>query len=154
MRRAPRDPWRVAVRCMYGFPQVIASPSVLDDGTRFPTTFWLTCPHLSEWASRLESSGEAKRWAEELERGEENAQAILAAAAHFAALRAEESGGVDACAGVSIAGQRDPLATKCLHAHAALALVGVADPIGRCILDVAGAVCQNMRCVELFDSQE
>lgn len=149
--RDPREPWRVAQRCTYGFPQVIASPSVLADGDRFPTTYWLTCPYLVEQAYALESQGEARRWQEELSRGGPIAEAMIEAAERFAIMRRDESGGVDACAAVSIAGQRDPLATKCLHAHVALALVGGGDPIGHAVLDVVGGSCQDMRCIDLSE---
>lgn len=147
--RVPREPWRVAVRCTYGYPQVIASPATLVDGDRFPTTFWLTCPHLVEETSRLESSGEAARWAAVLAEGGPLADAMRDVARRFAILRSDESGGIDACEGSSIAGQSDPLATKCLHAHTALALVGLGDPIGHAVLDVAGASCDDMRCTGL-----
>jgi len=42
--RPPREPWRVCVRCEFGYPQVIASPSRLDDGKPFPHAL---LPHLS-----------------------------------------------------------------------------------------------------------
>ena len=46
----------------YGFPTVIASPSRLDDGTPFPTTYWLTCPYLADAASAAESAGRLAEW--------------------------------------------------------------------------------------------
>lgn len=45
-----------ARRCIFGFPSVIAC-SPLRDGKPFPTTFWLTCPHLVKVCGALESEG-------------------------------------------------------------------------------------------------
>lgn len=147
--REPRAPWHVATRCAHGFPSVIASPSRLADGTPFPTHMWLTCPHVASAASAAESRGETAAWAARLAGDAALAGDVRAADAHLRALRAEASGGADACAAVGVAGQRDPLATKCLHAHAALALAGVADPVGRQLLAGCGDACQDARCARL-----
>lgn len=149
--RAPRDPWRVSSRCVYGYPQVIASPAVLDDGTPFPTVFWLTCPHLVDCASNLESRGELARWQERIDADPSFAAELMAAAREFARLRASETpkDALGGCADVGIAGQREPSAAKCIHARIAVALEGVADPIGRAAIATCGSVCGDMRCVAL-----
>lgn len=144
--REPRAPWRVAVRCRHGFPSVIASPSRLDDGTPFPTHLWLTCPHVAEAAAAAESQGACAAWSARLARDPELAGGVRAASDQLRALRAEASGGADACVAVGVAGQREPLATKCCHAHGALALAGVADPIGLDLLARTGDACQGARC--------
>jgi hypothetical protein len=41
-------------------PVVIAVPPHLDDGTPFPTRYWLTCPLAARRIGRLESSGGVK----------------------------------------------------------------------------------------------
>ncbi|MCE5202798.1 MAG: DUF501 domain-containing protein [Actinomycetia bacterium] len=146
--RPPREPWRVCVRCDFGYPQVIASPSRLDDGTPFPTLFYLTCPYLVAEASALEAAGASKQWAERLRADESLARAMRVADTAYREARASESGGVDACADVGIAGQRDPLGTKCLHAHTAAALAGINDPVGRDVVASAGARCNDARCSE------
>lgn len=64
-------------------------------------------------------------------------------------MRAAESGGADECTTVGIAGQRDSLAVKCLHAHMALALVGIDDPIGLQLLGEGDTVCLDRRCARL-----
>ena len=35
---------RVVARCHLGLPVVVAVPPILEDGTPFPTRYWLTCP--------------------------------------------------------------------------------------------------------------
>ena len=144
--RPPREPWRVANRCSFGFPTVIATPSRLATGEPFPTTFYLTCPHLVAAISTLESAGEAERWASRLAAEPTLAASMCAADAAYRDARAAESGGQDACAGVGIAGQRDPLATKCLHAHVAAALSGIDDPVGHGVLETVEPECRDARC--------
>jgi len=147
--RAPRKPWRVAARCRYGYPSVIASPSVLADGTLFPTFAWLTCPWLVEAVSAEESAGEVGAWARRAADDSELAAALWATDAALRETRATEGDGVDACAETGIAGQRDPLKVKCLHAHVALALAGVDDPIGEAVLGKIGTACADERCSAL-----
>jgi len=144
--RSPRKPWRVAERCTYGFPTVIATPSRLATGEPFPTTFYLTCPHLVAAVSALESAGEADRWARRLAAQPALAARMRAADAAYRAARAAHSAGDDACADVGIAGQRDPLATKCLHAHVAAALSGIDDPVGCGVLAAVELECRDVRC--------
>ena len=147
--RPPRDPWRVRTRCGYGYPSVIASPAVLEDKERFPTLFWLTCPWLLEAVGALESGGAADAWAERASTDRELASSLIQADTVLRRLRSEESGGVDACADVGLAGQRDPLGVKCIHAHVALALAGVPDPIGGETLASVGYPCDDERCARL-----
>ena len=147
--RAPREPWRIAARCSYGFSTVIVSPALLDDATPFPNFAWLTCPHLAETLSAEESAGAAARWAERAQSDQPLAAALAATDASVREARAAESGGVDACASVGLAGQRDPLGVKCLHAHVALVLAGIADPIGTEELGKIERVCSDARCMAL-----
>src|SRR5256885_16279548 len=55
--RPPRGRWKVARRCACGLPQVIETERRLDDGTPFPTLWWLTCRSLSRAVGRLEAGG-------------------------------------------------------------------------------------------------
>jgi hypothetical protein len=146
--RPPRGSWRVVTRCSYGCPTVIATPSLLASGEPFPTLLWLTCPHLVEAVGRLESGGEVEAWAARLAADPALATRMRDADAAYRSARADESGGEDACAGVGIAGQRDPLATKCLHAHVASALAGIDDPVGESVLGGLERECENERCAE------
>ena len=57
---------------------------------------------------------------------------------------------MDACASVGIAGQRDSSGVKCLHAHIALALVGLEDPIGLYFLGIEDPACPDQRCARLI----
>ena len=55
--RRPRGTRAIAHRCPCGNPDVVETSPRLDDGTPFPTLFYLTCPHANAACSRLESAG-------------------------------------------------------------------------------------------------
>lgn len=142
--RVPRDPWRVAARCEFGYPTAVISPARLADGTPFPTWAWLTCPHLVALAGALESDGEIAEWTARIERDPALRLRLMDADAALRRMRGQDSD-EDPCAGVGIAGQRQVAGVKCLHAHVALALVGIDDPIGASVLE-RGASCLDGRC--------
>jgi hypothetical protein len=100
---------------------------VLPGGEPFPTLLWLTCPWLCQRAGAEESAGGADAWSYRLR-------------------RAEIARGIDPCAGTGIAGQRDSLSAKCLHAHIAAAIGGFDDPIGLGVLARADRECPDDRC--------
>lgn len=122
---------------------------MLEDGTPFPTLFWLTCPYLAEKAAAAESRGDATRWRKRLHTEPELAEQLDLADAALRQARASEANGSDRCAGVGIAGQRDSLGVKCLHAHVACALAGIQDPIGIALIEEFGDACEDERCRRL-----
>lgn len=152
--RAPREPWSVEALCSFGFPTVIVSPSLLADGTPFPTWAWLTCPYLMDAVSGLESAGEGAAWAGRAASDPALAAALRALDADVRAARAREGEGEDSCGDVGLAGQRDPLGVKCLHAHVAYALVGLDDPVGHAVLLQTGRECVDARCSKLAPREE
>src|ERR687891_2445506 len=77
--RPLRGTWRVARRCHLGVPMVVETHPRLEDGTPFPTLFWLTCPLLVRRASRLEADGWMTEVGEELAR-DQKLRARLSAA--------------------------------------------------------------------------
>ena len=148
--RPLRIPWRIGARCSFGRPTVVVSPSLLDDSSPFPTYAWLTCPHVRERVSAVESSGAIAQFATRANGDPSLAASLRALDARVRELRAAESGGVDACPAVGLGGQRDPLGVKCLHVHVALALLGEDDPIGIEVLESTGGECANDRCAALL----
>lgn len=115
--RPPRAIRAVAHRCPSGHPSVIQTSPRLDDGTPFPTLYYLTCPRLTSLTSRLEASGLMKEMTERLAEDPELAAAYLAAHRSYLAERnAIESLGTDVSAGGM------PGRVKCLHVHVAHAL--------------------------------
>jgi len=129
---------------------VIAVAPVLEDGSPFPTTFWLTCPRLIAAVGDLESAGHGARYTEAAKSDPSLAAGMIAADAAYRAARRAEAGGDDPCSAVGTAGQRDALTVKCLHARVAAHLAGVPDPVGRSVLlELSAAVpdaCADPRC--------
>ena len=95
-------------------------------GNPFPTTFWLTCPHLVAAVSRLEAAGGVERWTQRAQRDRELALSLHAANAEQRRLRPELPVGIG---GASRSGS-----LKCLHAHAAFALARPGYELGDRIL--------------------
>jgi len=146
MGREPRGQWRTVVRCGHGFPQVIATAPTIEATTPFPTLFWLTCPALARQVSACEAAGDAARWAERLASDASFARRQMAADDAYRAARSAEGGGFDPCVGVGMAGQRDPLATKCLHAHVAAYLADIDDAVGEGVCALLERECRTAAC--------
>lgn len=147
--RMPRGAWWVEARCRFGFPQVIGTPPALDDGTPFPTLYWLTCPWLAASVGTAESGGAIGAWTSRLAADPSMSRRLRRSDDRYRARRASVAGGADPCASVGIAGQRDPAATKCLHAHVAATLAGIDDPVGTETLRQLGRHCADGRCASL-----
>jgi hypothetical protein len=156
--RTPRRPWRCIARCSFGRPIVIATPSLLEDGEPFPTLYWLTCPELLASVSELESAGGTVAWASRLAADSHLARRMQAADEAYRDARTRESGGQDACEGVGVAGQADPLLVKCLHAHVAARMAGIDDPVGDGVLaqvrhECSDDLCRRLTFVDKEESQ-
>jgi hypothetical protein len=127
--RSPRGVDGVAHRCPCGLPDVVRTLPRLDDGTPFPTTFYLTCPRATGAVSTLESAGLMREMTARLAADPELAASYRAAHGDYLRRRAE-LGEVPEIAGVSAGGM--PERVKCLHvlaAHALAAGPGV-NPLG------------------------
>jgi hypothetical protein len=127
--RSPRGVDGVAHRCPCGLPDVVRTLPRLDDGTPFPTTFYLTCPRATGAVSTLESSGVMREMTERLATDADLAAAYRAAHEDYLRRRAE-LGEVPEIAGISAGGMPDRV--KCLHVlagHALAAGPGV-NPLG------------------------
>ncbi len=117
--RPGRGAYAVAHRCPCGLPDVVTTKPRLDDGTPFPTTFYLTCPVISAQLSTLESSGLMRQMARRIVEDPELAARHATAHADYLAQRAE-LGQVAEIKHVSAGGM--PYRVKCLHALVAHAL--------------------------------
>ena len=144
--RPPRAIHAVGHRCPCGNPDVVATEPRLEDGTPFPTTFYLTCPRAASMIGTLEASGLMREMSERL--AEDEALAADYAGAHEAYLAArQEIGEVPEIAGVSAGGMPDRV--KCLHVLAGQSLAqgrGV-NPLGDEVLDALGEWWTSGPCV-------
>jgi hypothetical protein len=160
--REPRSVVNVVVRCPLDLPVVIKVPPHLDDGTPFPTTFWLTCPLAVRRIGRIEASGGVKRADARIAADESFAARHRAAAERYSRERAalvaddapvhQPSGGVGGSQG----------GVKCLHAHYADYTAGNDNPVGKdtasgvgllncvvpCVVDTETTVVRNPAWVE------
>src|ERR687884_227787 len=78
--REPRAFRRVVVRCPFGRPAVTEQSPYDGAGEPFPTTYYLTCPHLVAAVSRLEAAGGVERWSARVEAEPELAHVAFALA--------------------------------------------------------------------------
>ena len=133
--REARGALAVAHRCSCGQPDVVKTAPRLDDGTPFPTTYYLTCPRASAAIGTLEADGVMRDLNGLLQ--SDDALAALYRQAHEAYLSDREAiEHVSEIAGVSAGGMPDRV--KCLHvlaAHALAAGPGV-NPLGDLVLSM------------------
>ena len=145
--RPSRSVHAVGHRCPCGNPDVVATEPRLDDGTPFPTTFYLTCPRAASMIGTLEASGLMREMTERLGQDEDLAAGYRAAHASYLAAR-EAIGEVPEIAGVSAGGM--PERVKCLHVLAGQALAqgpGV-NPLGDEVLEALGPWWESGPCVD------
>jgi hypothetical protein len=137
--RRPRAFRRVVHRCRFGLPAVTEQAPYDVHGEPFPTTYYLTCPHLVAAVSRLEAAGGVERWSEAARDEPALAASLAAATAEQRRLRRELAGGAIGRDGGSslalgIGGASRPERLKCLHAHVAFALARPGYELGERIL--------------------
>jgi uncharacterized protein len=125
--RPPRAFRRVVVRCPFGRPGVTEQAAYDDSGQPFPTTFWLTCPHLVAAVSRVEAAGGVERWSRAAAEEEVLRRSVERAHDEQRSLRPQLDVGV----GGARSGARG---LKCLHAHVAFALARPGYELGERIL--------------------
>jgi len=144
--RPPRAVHGVAHRCPCGNPDVVATEPRLEDGTPFPTTFYLTCPRATSSIGTLEASGLMREMTQRL--ADDDLLASTYRDAHEAYLSYREAiEEVPEIAGVSAGGM--PGRVKCLHVLAAQSLAqgrGV-NPLGDEVLDLLGEFWAAGPCV-------
>ena len=148
--REPRGVRRVAHRCACGLPDVVETEPRLDDGTPFPTTFYLTCPRLASALGRLEASGLMQEWTQRLRVDPELAASYRRAHEQYLAYR-RAIADVPEIDGVSAGGMPDRV--KCLHALAAHALAAGpgTNPLGDEALSLIPDWSAAGPCVESRD---
>src|SRR5487761_47006 len=139
--RPPRGQYTVAHRCRCGLPDVVQTAPRLQDGTPFPTLYYLTCPRASAAAGRLEASGVMTAMTARLSTDEALRDAYHAAHRDYLVRRDETARacGVEPLPPDTQSAGGMPARVKCLHALMAheLAVTG-ANPLGREAAELAG----------------
>jgi hypothetical protein len=153
--RAPAD---VVARCHLGVPVVTRVAPLLEDGTPFPTRYWLSCPLALRRIGRLEAAGGVRAMDRTALADPGFGAALDAAHRRYAAERdalvapdvsPRPSGGVGGAA----------RGVKCLHAHYADHAAGNDNPVGvlvapwvepldcsvPCVVEEGGTVVRSRR---------
>jgi hypothetical protein len=110
--RPPRGILEIASRCPSGHPNVVKTEPRLDDGTPFPTLYYLTCSRLAAEIGTLEASGLMREMSARLTEDPDLAEAYTRAHESYLAER-EAIGHVPEIDGISAGGM--PTRVKCLH---------------------------------------
>ncbi len=151
IERTPRSAVVVVARCPLGLPTVTKVPPHLDDGTPFPTTYWLSCPLANRRIGRLEAAGGVKDADARIATDPELAEPYEAAMRRYERDRddlvAEDAPQHRPSGGVG--GSRRGV--KCLHAHYADHAAGNENPIGaQTAVDIEPLDC-SVACVAVVD---
>jgi hypothetical protein len=127
---------------------VVEQPAYLGDGTPFPTTYYLSCPHAVARVGALEAAGGVDRYERLVASDAEAMAEYRAGAARQRELRGPAGRMADGGASLrlGIAGTARDGAVKCLHAHAAFALAEPGYALGRRILDEAAPLYPDGEC--------
>lgn len=134
----------VAVRCGWGLPAVLRVAPQLDDGTPFPTLFWLSCPLANRHVGRLEAEGSMSGLTDRLLREPELAQSYQQAAERYVAARDQLGDPVprgDAAGGM-------PDRVKCLHSLYGHYLATRDNPIGEWVAERVEPMACPGPCVD------
>jgi hypothetical protein len=126
------------VRCPFGLPAVTEQRPYADDGSPFPTTYYVTCPHLVAAISRLEAAGGVERWSAATRDDPRLTRSLERATDEQRRLRRELAAGERGSDGgasldLGIGGSRTPQQLKCLHAHVGFALARPGYELGDAI---------------------
>ncbi len=136
--RTPRGILEVVSRCPSGHPNVVKTEPRLDDGTPFPTMFYLTCDRLAGEIGTLEASGLMKEMSSTDSRRTRTSR-LRYEQAHYAYLAEREAiGHVPEIDGITAGGM--PTRVKCLHVlvgHSLAKGPGV-NPLGDEALELLG----------------
>lgn len=149
--RPPRALRRIAVRCPWGRPAVTEQAPFDERGEPFPTTYYVTCPHLVAAIARLEAAGGVERWTRAARDDAELAASLERANEEQRRLRRELAGTADGPGlDLGIGGSSRSGSLKCLHAHAAFALARPGYELGgRILAEVAPLWPEEQCCTPL-----
>ena len=148
--RAARGSPAVVHTCRFGLPTVVRVDPRLEDGTPFPTTFWLTCPALRSRVGTLEADHAMVGLNERLADDPELATAYEAAHERYVAFRdqlGEPLTGSPGSGGM-------PGHVKCLHTQAGHHLATGDNVIGAWTVDHATPVGCAGPCVTEEDLED
>jgi uncharacterized protein len=151
--RPPRALNRIAARCPFGRPAVTEQLPYDDEGRPFPTTYYLTCPHLVASVARVEAAGGVERWSEQARTDAALRSSVARATEEQRRLRRELAAGTvgrddGESLELGIGGTKTPEQLKCLHAHAAFALARPGYELGERVLAEVDPLWPSTCCTD------
>ena len=152
--RPPRAFRRVVRRCPFGLPAVTEQAAYDSAGAPFPTTYYLTCPHVVVAVSRIEAAGGVERWSDAAARDPVLADSLRRATEEQRRVRRNLASGRRGAADggasleLGIAGARRSERLKCLHAHVAFALARPGYQLGERIVSELEPLWPSRCCTE------
>lgn len=145
--RPARNILAIAARCICGNPIVVQTSPRLEDGTPFPTVYYLTLPAATSAISTLEAEGLMAELQGQLQVDDELQKKYLEAHENYLKDR-EALGQVSEIEGISAGGM--PTRVKCLHSLVAHSLAkgpGI-NPIGDIALAKSSWSPNRCSCVD------
>jgi hypothetical protein len=145
--RPPRALRGVVARCPWGRPAVTEQAPFGEGGQPFPTTYYLTCPHLVAAIARVEAAGGVERWTRAAAEDATLAASLARADEEQRTLRRGLAGGAEGPGlELGVGGASRSGSLKCLHAHAAFALARPGYELGERILAELGPLWPRDGC--------
>ena len=144
LNRKVRSNINVVAKCHFDLPVVVDVPKNLDDGTPFPTMYWLTCPMYVKKVSTLESNGMVKNLDKQLVENKKLNKLWRKRQKSYENERNKKyknlTNTISPIGGVG----GTTKSIKCLHSHLADELVSGENVIGKVVLESVG----GCNCIE------
>ena len=135
--RKLRSEVKVTTTCHFNLPVVIKVPPNLDDGTPFPTTYWLSCPMYTKKIGSLESKGLIKELDSQIQSDKNLYKQWIGRQQSYEAERNDE---IDEDTKIppygGVGGARESI--KCLHSHFADQLATGKNMVGNIVEELVG----------------
>jgi len=150
--RKLRSKSEISCRCHLNIPAVIKVPPKLNDGTPFPTTYWLTCPMFNKKIGTLESHGLIKDLDNEITNNPDLKKQWKSRQISYEQERENlEINDLGPQASGGVGGAKKSI--KCLHSHTADELSTGQNVIGKIVIESIGVfnceeVCVNPETFE------
>ena len=146
--RSLRSDVEVVSSCHFNLPAVIKVPSNLDDGTPFPTSYWLTCPMYNKKVGSLESQGLIKELDKQLNENEDLKKLWSGRQRSYEEERnkAKKKNEEEIIPTGGVGGTNESI--KCLHAHLADELATGKNHIGKIVIESVGGFNCDEPCID------
>ena len=145
--RKLRSSVNVVTKFHFNLPVVIKVPPNLDDGTPFPTTYWLSCPMYTKKVGSLESTGLIKELDEQIQKDKNLYDQWSNRQHSYETERTQEineNTKIHPYGGVG--GARESI--KCLHSHLADQLATGKNVVGQIVEELVGGFNCQEPCID------